>query len=498
VKVKAPLTELVQRTPQRMRADPSRTVAQFFVPGKEGFDHQESRASSVLDHVLSLREEDAQRALDELEARFDGRHRHLHDTWRCHYEKLADRLDPHHQLSSTRRLLIGATFTSEYAIEGAALCNPSMVPHPDQADAPPGGLRVVLSVRGIGEGHRSSIGFRTGTIDAGGEVELDGRPPFATPGHRDHAAYEKGVFSDELHRLGTDGECATFVLDSLGDRFSSVELEVELARLHDHIDTRKHVFETIVNIRRIAELTYGTRFSTDTALSERVLMPSMHAESNGMEDARFVRFTDDDGTVSYYASYTAYDGHEIRQQLLETTDFVAFRSAPLVGPAAANKGMALFPRKVGGRYAAMSRFDRERNSVALSDDLHQWGDATPVQAPTESWESLQLGNCGPPLETEAGWLALTHGVGPMRTYSIGAILLDLDDPTRVLGRLREPLLAPDRADEQDGYVPNVVYSCGGLVHAGRLVVPYGVGDAAIGVATVPLDELLDALVSSPT
>jgi predicted GH43/DUF377 family glycosyl hydrolase len=369
-----------------------------------------------------------------------------------------------------------------------------MVPHPDQADAPPGGLRFVMSVRGIGEGHKSSIGFRTGTIDAEGGVQLDDRPPFATVGLHDGAPYEKPVFQEELHRLGTDGECAAFVVDPLPDRFSEVELEVQMARLQDHVDTRKHVFETLINIRRIAELTYGVRFSTDTTLCERVLMPAMAAESNGMEDARFVRFTDDDGATAYFATYTAYDGHEIRQQMLETLDFVSFRSCPLVGPAAANKGLALFPRKIAGRYAALSRFDRERNSVAFSDDRHQWDEATPVQSPTESWEVLQLGNCGPPIETAAGWLALTHGVGPMRTYSLGAILLDLDDPTQVLGRLRDPLLVPE---EQDGYVPNVVYSCGGQVHAGRLIVPHGIGDASIGVATVPLDELLDALVSSP-
>jgi predicted GH43/DUF377 family glycosyl hydrolase len=211
-----------------------------------------------------------------------------------------------------------------------------------------------------------------------------------------------------------------------------------------------------------------------------------------MEDARFVRFVDDDGRATYYASYTAFDGVDIRQQLLETTDFETFTSSPLVGPAAANKGLALFPRRIDGRFVALSRSDRETNTIAFSDNPHRWPSAVPCQVPTRPWEAVQLGNCGSPIETEAGWLVLTHGVGPMRTYSIGAILLDLDDPTRMLGHLRDPLLTPAE-DERDGYVPNVVYSCGALVHAGAVVLPYGIADSAIRLATVPLDQVLGAL-----
>ena len=222
----------------------------------------------------------------------------------------------------------------------------------------------------------------------------------------------------------------------------------------------------------------------------------MSVESKGMEDARFVRFVEDDGTVTYYASYTAYNGTDIGQQLLETKDFVRFTSSPMVGAAAANKGLALFPRRIGGRFAALSRSDRESNAIAYSENPRRWEHALACQVPTTSWEVVQLGNCGSPIETEVGWLVLTHGVGPMRTYTIGAILLDLADPTRILGRLHEPLLSP-ALDEQDGYVPNVVYSCGALLHAGTLVLPYGIGDSAIGVATVALDELLASLTSSP-
>jgi predicted GH43/DUF377 family glycosyl hydrolase len=222
----------------------------------------------------------------------------------------------------------------------------------------------------------------------------------------------------------------------------------------------------------------------------------MSAESNGMEDARFVRFTDDDASVTYYASYTAYNGTDIGQQLLETKDFLTFTASPIVGASAANKGLALFPRRIGGRFAALSRSDRESNTITYSDSPRRWEEGQPCQQPMESWEVIQLGNCGSPMETEAGWLVLTHGVGPMRTYSIGAILLDLEEPTRIIGRLREPLLSPVD-DEQDGYVPNIVYSCGALLHAGILVVPYGIDDSAIGVATVPLDELLASLIAIP-
>ncbi len=273
-------------------------------------------------------------------------------------------------------------------------------------------------------------------------------------------------------------------------------MEVRLSQLANHVATRKQARRTIGQIRRIAERSYGVIFEGDTQLSERVLLPSMNAESKGMEDARFVRFSDEDGTVTYYASYTAYNGTDIGQQLLETKDFVHFTSSPLVGPAAANKGLALFPRRIGGRFAALSRSDRETNTITFSGNLRRWEEALTCQEPTRSWEVVQLGNCGSPIETEVGWLVLTHGVGPMRTYNIGAILLDLHDPTRIIGRLHEPLLSPSR-EEQDGYVPNVVYSCGALLHAGALVLPYGVGDSAIGVATVPLDELLTALRATP-
>jgi predicted GH43/DUF377 family glycosyl hydrolase len=487
---------LARRSPIRIAADKSRVVTRLFVPGHEGFDQQESRSSTVLQRVLALPDEEVQRSYDDVVARFEGRHHGLTDTFLRHADELSDRLDPEGRLSPTRRLLLGATFTSEYAVEGAALCNPSIVMHPDQTRVSRGSLRFVMSVRAIGEGHNSSIGFRTGTISRSGEVDLDPTPTFATKGCPDGVMFEAEVFKAELRRLRGGGDDADSVLGHLGARFSEAEMEVRLRILEDHVATRKQAKRTVGLMRRIAERSYSVRFEDGTPLSEKVLMPAMSAESKGMEDARFVRFVGDDGSVTYYASYTAYNGTDIGQQLLETRDFAHFTSSPMVGAAAANKGLALFPRLIGGRFAALSRSDRESNTIAYSQNPRRWEDGLACQAPMTSWEVVQLGNCGSPIETEAGWLVLTHGVGPMRTYNIGAILLDLEEPTRIIGRLREPLLSPAH-DEQDGYVPNVVYSCGALLHAETLVIPYGIGDSAIGVAIVPLDQLLASLRAIP-
>jgi predicted GH43/DUF377 family glycosyl hydrolase len=486
------LDALARRSQITMVADPSRVVTRLFVPGQEGFDQQESRSSAVLRRLLALSDDEVQRTMDDLVERFAGRHHDLMETFSRHADELRDRLDPDCVLSPTRRLLLGATFTSEYAIEGAALCNPSMVAHPDQSDLPVGHLRFIMSVRGIGEGHQSSIGFRTGRLDQAGNVSFDPAPSFAVAGRQEEAALSASALRGELGRLRGSGENADYVLAGLGTRFSPAELENRLNLLERQHATRKQANRIIALIRKIADRTYAVRFEGATPLNEQVLLPAMAAESHGMEDARFVRFTEDDGAVTYFATYTAYNGTDIGQQLLETVDFSQFTSSPLVGDSAGNKGLALFPRRIGGRFAALSRSDRETNSVTYSDDLHYWESSSPCQRPVRSWEMLQLGNCGSPIETDAGWLVLTHGVGPMRTYNIGVILLDLDDPTKVIGQLDEPLLSP-QADEQDGYVPNVVYSCGAVVHAGTLVMPYGIGDSAIGVATCRLDDLFDTL-----
>jgi predicted GH43/DUF377 family glycosyl hydrolase len=492
--MKAPGAPLVRRTPYRLCPDRSRVVTRLFVPGHEGFDHQDSRSGAVLARILALDDAEVGAAFEDVLTRFASRHRGLIDTFLRHADHLSGRLDPGRRLSDTRRLLLGAAFTSEYATEGAALCNPSIVAGPDQAGLPEGSLRFFMSVRGIGEGHNSSIGFRTGVIDAAGTVSLDDPEPFPASGRLGTVDFDADVFRRELdRRLGTN-ENADFVFDGLANRFTAAELEQQIARLEAQQATRTHTRRTINGIRAISARSYEVSFPADTHVSQRVLCPAAPSESHGMEDARFVRFQDDDGIPHYYATYTGYDGDDITLQLLATTDFRSFTTSPIFGAAAANKGLALFPRRIAGRFAAMCRSDRETNTVGYSEDLREWATASPCQVPKRSWEVLQLGNCGSPIETEAGWLLLTHGVGPMRTYSIGALLLDLDDPTRIIGQLRDPLLTP-ALDEQDGYVPNVVYSCGALVHDGTLVLPYGIGDAFVGVATGRLRDILDALVS---
>src|SRR3954471_21006973 len=327
---------LVTRSPQRLAADRSRVITRLFVPGQEGFEHQDSRAGAVLARILALDEDEVRVSLDDVVTRFDGRHRDLVGTFRRHAREIADRLDPAAGLSDARMLLLGAVFTSEYAIEGAALCNPSMVAHPDQTGMAPGSLRFVMSVRGIGEGHRSSIGFRTGVVDAAGNVEIDDPAGFASVGPVVSSLLDGAVMRSELRRLGGSGEAADYVLDALGDRFTRSDLDEQLDKLQAHRRTRGHAAETISQIRTIAERTYGVHFSDDLSVSERVLWPAMSAESAGMEDARFVRFIDDDGSVAFYASYTAYNGSHISQQLLETKDFRTFTSTPMVGRAAAN------------------------------------------------------------------------------------------------------------------------------------------------------------------
>ena len=468
--------------------DPSRVVADLFVPGHETAGGHESRASNVVQRILDLADETVERSLDELTQRFGGRHRDLMEIFRQHAARIGDRVPSEVELSHERWLLLGATFTHEYSVEAAAMCNPSMVLHPDQSSSLPGTVRFVMSVRGIGEGHRSSIGFREGVIDEHGDVSVDPPAPCPVVGTTQNSDLQRAVFHAHLRDAQQDGETAAFVLDGLGTSFAPHELEDRLAALGKQRDTRRNAASTIERLRTIAARSYTVSFPDDVELSRRILWPSVAAESHGMEDARFVRFSDDDGSIVYYATYTAYDGIAIRQQLLATRDFATFDVASLAGAAASNKGLAMFPRRIHGRFAALSRCDRETNSVTFSEDPRIWDQAKTIETPTQPWEVIQLGNCGSPIETPDGWLVLTHGVGPMRTYSIGAILLDLDDPTVVIGQLSEPLITP-ADDERDGYVPNVVYSCGGLLSAGTLVIPYGVSDTSTSIATLRWSDL---------
>ncbi len=484
---------LVTRTDIVLRPDPTRVVTRLFLPGQEMLIHGSSRASAVLDRVLALTDDQVQRALDGAMAEFSGRHRDLAGTFDERFRLIAHRLVDPQSMSEQRRLLTGAYFSQEYAVESAALFNPSMVLHPDQSGLPVGTTRFVMSVRAVGEGHVSSIGFRTGTIDATGRLALDepGRPlvqAVAAP-----VVLSRAQFVQQLGQRATDSDdAARYVLDELPETFDRRELDRAIAALRGQQLTRGPGRKARERLESIADSQYAVEFPVDSELTQRVLMPGGPAETHGLEDLRLVAFTESDGTTTYRGTYTAFDGRSVTPALLTTTDFRRFHSQHAVGPAAQNKGMALFPRSVGGRYLALSRWDRETSSLAASSDLWRWESGPTLQPPTQPWEIVQVGNCGSPLETSDGWLVLTHGVGPVRQYGIGAMLLDRDDPSIVLGALHEPLLTPT-ADEREGYVPNVVYSCGSMIHGDTLVLPYGCSDSSIRVALVDLAGLLAAL-----
>jgi predicted GH43/DUF377 family glycosyl hydrolase len=485
---------VLTRTPLRLKPDASRTLSRLFVPGQETLINGDSRAKVVIDRVLAMSEDEVDRTVARTRARFAARYRDLDSVLETNFGLVAHRLGGKIGVSGARRHLIGAYFTQQYALEAAALFNPSIVPHPDQAGCGPGELRFVMSLRAVGEGHLSSIEFRTGLISAESAVSIDEPGPFPDTGQSRPGSYDRGVFKEKLAEFGHEGEDAQFLWSRLPEHFGMAELDAAIDKLSRQQATRGDSAALVDRVRWAAASSYQVEFDERHLLSERVLWPTGPAESHGMEDARFVRFTDVTGGEgpAYAATYTAFDGSGVASYLLETSDFLTFTVSQLAGAATSNKGMALFPRRIGGRYAALSRWDRESNAIAYSDDRRRWGPAVTVHMPEHPWELIQLGNCGSPIETPAGWLVFTHGVGPMREYAIGAILLDLDDPERLISALPEPLLVADES-ERDGYVPDVVYSCGALLHNGTIVLPYGCSDSSVRIATVDLTALLAEL-----
>jgi len=479
---------LVTRHPTGFRPDPGRVVTKLFLPGEE-VPETRSRAGALIARVLALPESSVESALERVMADFSGRHQQFAAVLERNASIMSHRIPDQHSLSPQRRLLLGACFTHEYAVEAAALCNPSLVPHPRQDGLAPGQLRVVLSVRGIGEGHISSIGFATGILGPGLRTAWDSRTGPIIAGERQPDSWSRTWLRAALAHEHCDNEITATVISTLPDPFDQHDLDRGLAALDPHLLGRPGADVTTQHIRALAAASYTVSFPGDTDLAQRLLWPISTTESHGMEDARFVRFTDDTGETGYRATYTAYDGISVMPRLLESADLTSFNAFALTGPAARNKGMALFPRLVGGRHLALCRGDGETTSLATSRDGRSWSGEVPLHGPTAAWELLQVGNCGSPLETRAGWLVLTHGVGPMRAYAIGALLLDLTDPTRIVGTLPEPLLVPDD-NEREGYVPNVVYSCGGMIHEDTLWLPYGSSDARVALATVPVEDLL--------
>jgi predicted GH43/DUF377 family glycosyl hydrolase len=417
-----------------MRPDPSRVLVRPFRPATEPRDLNpidKTRANHIVEHVLALDLETASNQLADVLENFEGRHRNLLATFEARADDMEDALTSHTLFSSVQRRLVGAYFLHEYSFEASALFNPSIVAHPDQTGTPDGGRRFILSLRAVGEGHISSLTFRSGFIAADGSVSVDPSARLAS------------IPKVTNRTSGPDGDVLEVVFEPNGD------------------------------------------------ISERVIFPITEAQSNGIEDARFVEF-DDEGRKTFYATYTAYSGRSIRSELIETTDFPSFRMSPLRGAATRNKGMALFPQKIDGRYAIIGRQDNENLYLIFSDDLHVWDGGVPIMKPRFPWEFVQIGNCGSPIEIDEGWLMLTHGVGPVRRYSIGAVLLDKKDPSKVLARSCEPLVRP-APSEREGYVPNVVYTCGLMRHKNLIILPYAVSDTFSNFATLEISELLRSM-----
>jgi predicted GH43/DUF377 family glycosyl hydrolase len=479
----------VARTGIVLRPNNSRVVIRPFEPTSE------HRFERILGRVASLSEAEVELLLEDVMREFRNRHQKTRQFFLQRFEQIKSHLLTDQALSENRKLLMGAYFTQEYALESAALFNPSMVWHPDQSGLPPGSRRFILSLRATGEGHISSITFRGGVIDERNQIQIEEPTHFvAAPEMVPNTLYEKNLFARKLIELGIDSPFADQVLSTVGDQFTHEDLKRSIRRtLHQSRPRHRDLEPVAQNMLMLSQANYEVYFSPEMNISERIIFPSSPTEINGIEDARFVAFKEDDGSVRYYATYTAFDGKVILPQILETDDFLRFKASTLNGPEVRNKGLALFPRKVNGLYAMLSRQDNENIYLMYSDMLHFWYTKEQIAKPTYGWEFVQLGNCGSPIETEAGWLVLTHGVGPMRKYAMGAFLLDLNDPSRLLGRLEKPLLEPN-ANERAGYVPNVVYSCGAVVHNGVLIIPYAMSDYASTFATVPVADILEAMV----
>ncbi len=486
----------VNRKDTKFYPDPSRVIARFFYTNDE-------RSINIIHKIIAMSEEEATIAMSQVLRDYSKRHRNISSIFEKHFKNLTslfNKLDEDpRKLNVSRKLLIGSFFTKEYSVESAAFFNPSIVEHPDQTELMPGKKRVILSFRATGEGHISSIVFRLGIIDQDYNLSIEPVGKMLDePTQIKRYVYSKKSFIKKLSEMKDFDYLLVppdLILNKLGDRFTYGELKkvVEETRKSSHLIESK---ELLINrIMWLASSHYEIEFSLDTAISERVIFPVSETEKNGIEDARFVKFTDDDGEIIYYATYTAFDGITILSKLLETRDFYHFKISPLHGEIAKNKGMALFPRKINGKYAMLCRPDGVNNYISYSDDIHIWRNARLIQEPKYHWELLQIGNAGSPIETKEGWLVITHAVGQMREYVLSASLCELDHPEKEIGRLKTPLLIPN-AEEREGYVPNVLYSCGSIIHNDQLIIPYATSDYASTYACVHLKELLNELKNS--
>jgi len=478
----------VKRTTIKIVGDPARVITRLHLPAER------SRINKIIQRIINLPDPAAEALMAQIMVDFESRHEDIAVIFERNLNVVKNYLPPDAVLSDLRKSLIGAYFTKEYSIESAALFNPSIVPHPDQSHLKNGSLRFVMSLRATGEGHISSIVFRSGVLDRHNRFLFDPISNFVeTPDLQLNPVYKRDPFQRKLNEMAAGNEITDYILNQMPDDFTFNGLMKKIGNLRRKPlfpkDRQNSAFEVMW---WLANSNYEVEFHADHRISERVIFPVSKNESRGIEDARFVQFYDDRQEATYYATYTAYNGHTILPQLIKTKDFIKFNIVALNGKAIKNKGMALFPRKIGGRYAMLSRQDGENNRIMFSDNIHFWQTSKIIQEPEYPWEFIQIGNCGSPLETDQGWIVLTHGVGPMRQYCIGAILLDLDNPSRIIARLDAPLLSPHEK-EREGYVPNVVYSCGAIIHNRELVIPYAMSDINSGIATIDVDALLNGM-----
>ncbi|MEN8153512.1 MAG: glycoside hydrolase family 130 protein [Acidobacteriota bacterium] len=483
----------LKRKDIRFYPDPKRVITRFFMPG------QDDRARSIIGKIIDMEEEEINILLNQVLRKFSKRHRNITQIFEQNFKNISYILVQmeydQDQLSHKRKLLIGSYFTMEFSIESAAFFNPSVVEDPDQTGLENGQKRVIISFRATGEGHISSLVFRRGIIDNEGNITIKPVGNLVdVPEIIKRHVYEKKQFLKKLSEMHVHKDVINMVMDNLGDEFLYGELLGSIEKIKTDINMTHSKKSVIQAILWLANSHYEVTFSMDTGISERVLFPVSYTESNGIEDARFVRFTEDDGSISYYATYTAYNGFTIIPKLIETKDFYHFKTRPINGEFAQNKGMSMFPRKINGRYAMISRSDGVNNYITYSDNMNVWNQAKKIEEPKYPWEFVQIGNSGSPIETKKGWLLLTHGVGPVRQYSLGIALLDLKDPSKIIARLREPLLTPNE-EEREGYVPNVVYSCGAMVHNNELIIPYAMSDYASTFASVSLDDIFEELLA---
>ncbi len=483
----------VYRKPLKFIPDSKRVVTRFFNNGDE-------RTKQLIVRILDFSEEQTEVELIKTLKQFGGRHRNLQRIFKFHcghFEGLINQMGIiYDQLSDNQKMLIGSYSTMEYSIESTALFNPSMIEDLDQTFLNKGEKRVIISFRATGEGHLSSIVFRRAILDKNNDLQvLKVRNHIDLPQVVFKMSYDKNRFVEKMREIKISEKYIQEIMDPLPERFEYYNFKIAVHKLLE--------VSTIGEVKKMAlhEMTwlvdsyYDLKFHEQSDISERVLFPNSPSESKGIEDARFVRFMDDDGEETIYATYTAFNGHTIIPKLLSTPDFLNFRIMPIHGNAAQNKNFALFPRKIKGKYAMLARVDGYNNYIIFSDRITLWSNPIKIQEPKFAWDLTQIGNCGSPIHTNEGWLVLTHGVGPMRRYSIGAILLDLEDPTQVIGRLKKPLLSPNK-EEREGYVPNVVYSCGGIIHNKHLILPYAISDYSSSYATIELAAILKELKSN--